>query len=393
MDNRFTPEELAFQAEVRQFFAENWNADMEARFARPDNFREAMIAWQRALHKQGWMAPAWPAEYGGPGWTPAQIYIFDTERAMSGAPDVLPFGPRMVGPVIYTFGNDEQKKKYLPRILASEDWWCQGYSEPGAGSDLAALKTRAERRGDEYIVNGAKIWTSYAHLADWIFCLVRTMDTGTRQEGITFLLIDMRSAGIQVSPIITMDGHHSLNEVSFEDVRVPAENRIGEEHKGWTYAKALLAHERTGIAGVADSKSSLVKLKALAAKEPRGGGGAMLDDPAFQRRIADIEIELMALEYTELRVLAQMQTGGTPGPESSLLKIKGTQVQLALHELRLQLCGNYMGMQAPEGEPDPSGHEFADTARRQYMYGRAAPIFGGTNEIQKNIIAKFVLGI
>jgi len=392
MDTRFSPEDLAFRDEVRRFFAEEWNEAVQAGFESPETFRQAQIDWQRRLYARGWIAPGWPARYGGTGWTPTQRYIFDSERALADAPDVVPFGLKMVGPVIYTFGNEEQKARYLPRILESRDWWCQGYSEPGAGSDLASLKTRAERDGDRYVVNGAKIWTTYAHVADWIFCLVRTGTEGRPQEGISFLLIDMKSEGVKVNPIVTIDNHHSLNEVEFDSVRVPVENRIGEENRGWTYAKALLAHERTGIAGVAGSKGNFARLLELAGAEAPGGR-PMLEDPAFRRRLSDVEVELMALEFTELRVLATVATGGAPGPESSLLKIKGTEVQQMIQELRMDLAGYYRGVLTPEGAEDASGHDFGDRARRAYMYGRASTIYGGSNEIQKNIIAKAVLGL
>lgn len=392
MDTNFSAEDIAFRDEVRQFFADNWNEEAQAGFDNPDTYKQALIDWQGKLHAKGWISPSWPEEYGGTGWTATQSFIFENERTSAGAANVLPFGLKMVAPVIYTFGTDEQKAKFLPRIRESKDWWCQGYSETGAGSDLAALKTRAELDGDHYVINGAKMWTSYAQFADWIFCLVRTSSEGRRQQGITFLLIDMKSEGIEVNPIVTIDNHHSLNEVVFTDVRVPVENRIGEENKGWTYAKALLAHERTGIANVADSRHNLDLLIDYARQEVPGGR-PMIEDPAFQRRLSDIEIELMALEFTELRVLATVETGGAPGPESSLLKIKGTEVQQTLHEVRMDLAGYYMGVATSEGGADVSGHNFGDMARRRYMYGRATTIFGGSNEIQKNIISKAVLGL
>jgi alkylation response protein AidB-like acyl-CoA dehydrogenase len=301
----------------------------------------------------------------------------------------------MVAPVIFTFGTEEQKARFLPEILSSDTWWCQGYSEPGAGSDLAALNTTAEYAGDNYLVNGAKIWTTFAQYADWIFCLVRTTKDMRKQQGISFLLIDMKTPGITVKPIVTIDGKHSLNEVHFEDVLVPRENLIGEQDKGWTYAKALLAHERTGMAEVADSKRMLRTLKQRAAEEVNGGQ-AMINDPVFQLRLSDIEMELMALEYTELRVFASMAAGGMPGPESSLLKIKGTEICQAIHELQLQLAGSYGGaLQAVEGELSSAelGHDYAYEARGKYMYGRAATIYGGSNEVQRNVIAKAVLGL
>ena len=392
MDTHLSAEDLAFRDEVRQFYAEAWTDEMAVGFGAPETYKQALIDWQGKLYDRGWISPSWPVEHGGTGWTATQSYIFESERTAVGAPDVLPFGLKMVAPVIYTFGSEEQKAKFLPRIRESKDWWCQGYSEPGAGSDLAALKTKAELDGDHYVVNGAKIWTTYAQNADWIFCLVRTSTEGKRQQGISFLLIDMKSEGIKVNPIVSIDGHQSLNEVVFENVRVPVENRIGEENKGWTYAKALLAHERTGIANVADSKHNLALLIDFA-KEEVPGGRPMIEDQAFQQRLSDIEIELMALEFTELRVLATVETGGAPGPESSLLKIKGTEIQQMLQEARMDLAGYYCGVVIPGGAEDVSGHEFANAARQRYMYGRASTIFGGSNEIQKNIISKAVLGL
>ncbi|MCX2983274.1 pimeloyl-CoA dehydrogenase large subunit [Halieaceae bacterium IMCC14734] len=392
MDTQFSAEDLVFQAEVRQFYKDNYTAELQAKLANLDTYKQTQIEWQKLLFDKGWVATGWPQEYGGTGWTDTQKFIFSTERSSAGAPDVVPFGLKMVGPVIYAFGNDEQKQRFLPGILNSDDWWCQGYSEPGAGSDLASLKTKAELDGDEYVVNGAKIWTSYAQYADWIFCLVRTNNEGKKQQGISFLLIDMNTPGIKVNPIVTIDGHHSLNEVEFNDVRVPVANRIGEQDKGWTYAKALLAHERTSIAGVADSKKNLAQVIELARTEG-GSGRSLINDPAFQKQVSDIEIDLMALEFTELRVLAALSSGGAPGPESSLLKIKGTEIQQAVQELRMQVAGTFGGVLSDESGGDISGHEFGSDARRAYMYGRATTIYGGSNEVQKNIISKAVLGL
>jgi len=297
----------------------------------------------------------------------------------------------MVAPVIFTFGNDEQKKRFLPRILSSDDWWCQGYSEPGAGSDLASLQTKAEKDGDVYVVNGAKVWTTYAQYADWIFCLVRTGNFEKRQQGISFLLIDMKSDGITVNPIHSIDNHYSLNEVVFDNVRVPVENLVGKENQGWTYAKALLAHERTSIAGVPDSRRWLSDITELA-KTQTNANGKLIDDPHFQNRLSNIEIELMALEYMELRVLASLSAGDTPGPEASLLKIKGTEIQQALQELRMQTIGAYSGsLRLDEYQNDL--HRLGSASRHAYMYGRAATIYGGSNEVQRNVIAKAVLGL
>lgn len=392
MDISFSPEDLAFRDEVRAFFDQAYDADLQARLADKASFKEAVIDWQKRLYAQGWIAPNWPVEYGGTGWSSTQKYIFETERSSRGIRDVVPFGLQMVGPVIYAFGNDEQKERFLPRILSSDDWWCQGYSEPGAGSDLASLKTKAVLEGDEYVVNGAKIWTTYAQYADWIFCLVRSNSEGKKQEGISFLLIDMKSPGIKVNPIHTIDNHHSLNEVEFNDVRVPVAHRIGEENKGWTYAKALLAHERTTIAGVADSKRAFDEVCRRAALEVNAGK-RLIDDPLFRKRLSDIEIELMALEFTELRVLATVASGGAPGAESSLLKIKGTELQQAIQSLNMELAGYYQGVLDNNLSAEQLGHEFGSDARQSFMYGRAATVYGGSNEIQKNIIAKAVLGL
>lgn len=394
MDINFSAEDIAFRDEVREFFDKEY--DSEVSKSQADNhssdYKSSIVAWQKKLHAKGWIAPDWPVEYGGTGWSSTQKYIYETERGLAGIPDVIPFGLKMVAPVIYTFGTEEQKVRFLPRILSSDDWWCQGYSEPGAGSDLAALTTSAEYAGDNYIVNGRKIWTTLAQFADWIFCLVRTSKGVRRQEGISFLLIDMKSPGITVKPIIAIDGQHSLNEVLFENVLVPTENLIGEQDKGWTYAKALLAHERTGMAEVADSKRMLDQLKLRAVAEVNGGN-PMIEDPVFQMRLSDIEMELMALEYTELRVFASMASGGMPGPESSLLKIKGTEISQSIHELQLQLASYYGGALQGELSSEVLGHNFATEARGKYMYGRAATIYGGSNEVQRNVIAKAVLGL
>jgi len=392
MDTNFSTEDLAFRDQVRTFFQDEFTAELAVRIATPTSHRPAIIEWQKILAKKGWIAPNWPAEYGGTEWSITQEYLFERERAAAGAPDVVPFGLKMVGQVIIAFGSDEQKNQFLPRIYNSDDWWCQGYSEPGAGSDLAALKTRAERDGDDYIVNGAKIWTTYAQYANWIFCLVRTDPNSNKQSGISFLLIDMKTPGITVNKIDSIDENHTLNEVVFDNVRVPVANRIGDENKGWTYAKVLLAHERTAIAEIAKSGHYLADLKAIA-KEEISGGKALIEDTLIQQRLANIEIELMALEFTELRVLSSFAEGKGPGPESSLLKIKGTEVQQAIQQLRMDLAGYYSGVVAGELSNEQIGHAYGDRARREFMYGRAATIYGGSNEVQKNITAKAVLGL
>lgn len=394
MHTKLSEEDIAFRDEVRAFLAEAWTNDTELQAVLSEHatFKQGIIEWQTRLNNQGWLAPNWPTEHGGTGWSVTQTFIWQSERAACGAPDVLPFGLVMVAPVIMTYGNDEQKARFLPRILKSEDWWCQGYSEPGAGSDLASLQTKAERDGDDYVINGSKIWTTYAQYADWIFCLVRTDNSGRKQKGISFLLIDMKSPGVTVRPIETIDNFHHLNEVFFDDVRVPVANLIGEEGMGWTYAKSLLVHERLSIAEVADSKRALTEVRELARQEINGGA-SLLDDPLFAKRLSDTEIDLMALEYTELRALADIADGKQPGPESSLLKLQGTELQQALQELRMDVAGYYS--QAMQGNlgAEALGHNYADRAQKLYFRGRASSIYGGSNEVQKNITAKYVLGL
>ena len=393
MDTNFSKDDITFRDEVRKFFNDEFDSTLATNLGdgHGDNYKEAIIAWQKKLFKKGWIAPNWPKEYGGTGWTDTQKFIYEAERGLAGVPDVLPFGLKMVGPVIYTFGTQEQKDRFLPKILSSDHWWCQGYSEPGAGSDLASLTTSADYAGANYLVNGRKIWTSLAQYADWIFCLVRTSKGARKQEGISFLLIDMSSPGITVKPIITIDGRHSLNEVLFENVSVPVENLIGEQDKGWTYAKALLAHERTNMAEVADSKRMLTELKDKASKSI-GGGRCLADDQVFQKQVSDVELDLMALEYTELRALASIAEKGMPGPESSLLKIKGTEISQQLHELHLKVAAHHGGAVAVTEERYDEIQVGSD-ARNRYLYGRAATIYGGSNEVQRNVIAKAVLGL
>ena len=393
MHTNFSKDDIAFRDEVRKFFDDEFDSTLAKNLGdgHGDNYKESIIAWQKKLYKKGWIAPNWPKEFGGTGWTDTQKFIYESERGLAGVPDVLPFGLKMVGPVIYTFGTQEQKDRFLPKILSSDHWWCQGYSEPGAGSDLASLTTSADYAGANYLVNGRKIWTSLAQYADWIFCLVRTSKGARKQEGISFLLIDMSSPGITVKPIITIDGRHSLNEVLFENVSVPVENLIGEQDKGWTYAKALLAHERTNMAEVADSKRMLTELKDKALKS-MGGGRCLADDQVFQKQVSDVELDLMALEYTELRALASIAEKGMPGPESSLLKIKGTEISQQLHELHLKVAAHHGGAVALTEERYDEIQVGSD-ARNRYLYGRAATIYGGSNEVQRNVIAKAVLGL
>jgi len=399
MNVDFSEEELAFQEEVRQFLKEKYPKHIQEKVKNGLHIeKEDWVEWQKILYEKGWAAANWPVEYGGTGWTPAQKYIWANECAKQHVLEVMAFGMKMVAPVIYTYGSEEQKQRFLPDILASNVWWCQGYSEPNAGSDLASLRTTAVRDGDEYIVNGTKTWTTLGHYADWIFCLVRTGRPDEKnQTSISFLLIDMNSPGITVSPIITLDGRREVNEVHFDNVRVPVENLIGQEGRGWTYAKLLLTHERTNIARVAHSKVRLERLKELAAKTSNGGP-ALLDDPSFKQKVAEVEIDLLALEYTELRTLAAVSTGAAPGPESSILKVKGTEVAQAIDELNVEVAGYYCLPFVKEqfeygfdGERVGPGNEC--NAAPHYFNNRKVSIYGGSNEIQKNIICKAVLGL
>jgi alkylation response protein AidB-like acyl-CoA dehydrogenase len=395
MDLSFSPEEEAFRQEVREFIRENLPDNLKGKVRRGDlQGRDDYLTWHKILYRQGWVAPGWPKQYGGPGWNITQRYIFNEECAAAETPMILPFGVAMCGPVIYTFGSDAQKAKFLPRILSGEDWWCQGYSEPGAGSDLASLKTRAVREGDHYIVNGQKTWTTLAQFADWIFCLVRTDTSVKQQEGITFLLIDMKTPGITVKPIIVLDGAREVNEVFFDNVKVPVENRIGEENKGWTYAKFLLVHERSGIAGVARSKKAIERLKQIAEAELVDGKPLVKTDE-FARKIAETEIDLSGLEFTELRTLAKESRGQMAGPESSILKIKGTEIQQRITELTLEAIGYYAYPDARSfGDNEyPVGPDYAVGQAGHYFNMRKASIYGGSNEIQRGIIAKAVLGL
>ncbi len=396
MELEFNDSERSFRNEVRSFLETRLPAEISSKVLSGRNLeRQEMLRWQKILHEKGWIAPTWPKEHGGCEWPPAQQYIFALECGLAGAPRPIPFGLNMVGPVIYTFGNEEQKQRHLPPILSSDVWWCQGYSEPEAGSDLASLKTAARRDGDDYIINGTKIWTTMAHWADWMFCLVRTSKEERRQEGISFILIDMKSPGITVDPIITIDGGHHVNQVFLEDVRVPAANLIGEEGKGWTYAKFLLANERLVLADIGQKKRMISKLRALALRED-SFGGKLADDPDFSRRLAELEIEVMALEYTELRYLDLQSAGREQGFEPSILKIRGTELQQALSELMIEAMGIFALPYAPEllkaGHNEPTiGPEEAAPAVQNYLYGRAATIYGGSNEIQRNILAKMLL--
>ena len=396
MDLTYTGDDLAFRDQVRAFLEAELPADLRHKVHNHLRLhKEDYVRWHRILARQGWVAPGWPREFGGPGWTPVQRHIFEEECARAGTPPILPFGVNMVAPVIMAFGSQAQKDHYLPRILSCEDWWCQGYSEPGAGSDLASLKTTAARDGDHYVVNGQKTWTTLAQHADMIFCLVRTDPTVRKQEGISFLLIDMHAPGVTVRPIIMLDEDHEVNEVFFDNVRVPVSNLVGQENKGWTYAKYLLGHERTGIAAVGRSKRELARLKTLARREQKNGA-PLLRDPLFAAKVAELEIELMALEMTVLRVLADAHKA--PGPEASVLKVRGTEIQQRLSELMVEAAGPLaLPFDAAylEGEREDSviDDDFAAPLLPHYFNYRKTSIYGGSNEIQRNIISQMILGL
>ena len=401
MDLEFTREEQAFREEVRSFVREKLPASIRDKvqggleLSRADH-----VLWQRTLHERGWGGVSWPKEFGGPGWNAVQQYIFDEEAALAGAPRLIPFGTKMVAPVIMAFGNAAQQQRFLPPISSGAEWWCQGYSEPGAGSDLASLKTRAVLDGDHYIVNGQKTWNTLGQYADWIFCLVRTDSHAKQQSGISFLLIDMKSPGITVRPITLLDGGHEVNEIWFEDVKVPVQNRIGDENKGWTYAKFLLGHERTNIAGIGGAKRELQRLKRIAALE-RKNGRPLIEDPLFAASIAQVEIDLWALEITNLRMLSADRGARAPGPEASILKIKGTEIAQRISELLMRAVGPYalpLRREAMEAgwQSDPtrdSRTALCLNLAAAYMNLRKLSIFGGSNEIQKNIISKMIVGL
>ena len=398
MDLELTDELRDFQQEVRAFIEERLPGDLREKVERFLTLgKEDYLRWQDILAEKGWLVHSWPVEHGGTGWSPVQRYIFEEEMGRANAPRIVPFGPKMVGPVICTFGSETQKAKYLPAIARNETWWCQGYSEPDAGSDLASLRTRAVRDGDHYVVNGTKTWTTTAQWADMMFCLVRTDTEVKPQEGISFVLIDMREPGVEVRPIVTIDGGREINTVYLTDVKVPVENRIGEENKGWTCAKFLLGHERFGIARIAESKARLRCLKDIA-RGHRAGGALLADDTDFKRSVAEIEIELTALEYTELRALMNAEHGGTPGVEANMLKIRGTEVQQKISEMLMRAMGYYALPHIPEAmeygwNEAPVGPEYAAGLAPAYFNTRKTSIYGGTNEIQRNIIARMVLGL
>lgn len=399
MDLVLNAEELAFQAEVRDFIATKLPQEIQDRVRLAPSYvpQDFTRTWQKLLNEKGWGAPNWPVEFGGTGWNAMQKYIYDAEYQAADCPRQSPFGISMVGPVICAFGTDAQKEQHLGPIIAGEKFWCQGYSEPGSGSDLASLSTRAVRSGDDYVVNGHKIWTSHAHHADWMFCLVRTDPDCKPQQGISFLLIDMKTPGITVRPIITLDEDHEVNEVFFDNVKVPVENLVGQENMGWTYAKYLLSHERNNVAEVGRSKRELRYLKKLAMTYT-SDGKLVLEDPLFARQVAILEAELMALEITNLRVVSEDDGKSEPGPEVSMLKIVGTEVQQRLTQLMMQVVGPYglpLDADFLEGGTDHAvtGKDDAAPLTAAYLNFRKASIYGGSNEIQKNIMNKMILGL
>ena len=392
MDLNYSVEETAFRDEVRGWLTANIPADLRRKVLDYEELtKEDLVRWHRILAAKGWVAPTWPKEWGGTDWDATQRYIFEEEYALAGAPPVAPFGPTMCASVLLHFGTEEQKQRFLPDIYNGNVFWCQGYSEPGAGSDLASLKTRAERRGDHYLVNGQKIWTTLGHFGDWIFCLVRSdPDAAKKQEGISFLLIDMKTPGITVRPLILLDEGHEVNEVFFDDVKVPLENLVYQEHKGWTVAKYLLGHERLNTGRIGGSKRELAKLKASAAAT-LVNGRPLMEDQRFSDRLARVEIELMALEITNMRFLDEMRRTGNIGPEVSMLKIKGTEIQQALTELSMQVMGPMA--QAFKPIAYEGFDEFGASQAARYFNFRKTSIYAGSNEIQRNIFSKMALGL
>ena len=403
MDLDLTAEDAAFADEVRAFLDRSLTPELRQAGRRATSVfmdKDYSLAWQKILHARGWAAPSWPAEYGGPGWSDMQRYVFAAECARAGAPSLAPMGLKMVGPVIMGYGTPEQKAHYLPRILSGEDYWCQGYSEPGAGSDLAALQLSAVLDGDDYVLNGSKIWTTHAHWANRMFCLVRTRREGKAQAGITFLLLDMDSPGVSVRPIITLAGDHEVNQVFFDQVRVPAAGRVGEENNGWTVAKYLLEFERGG-GSAPGLRVALERLRGLAKAE--GGetgetGERLIDDADFSAKLAGLGVALDAIDMTERRIQAALASGGTPGPASSMLKTQSTELMQKLDELALEGLGAYAAVDQPQARAPGANsafvgpeHGLITTAR--YLNDRAASIYGGSNEIQRDIMAKLVLGL
>ena len=400
MNLELSAEELSFRDEVRAFLDAALTPGLREAGRRATSVfidKRFSLAWQAILHAKGWVAPSWPKQYGGTGWSDMQRYIFAAECARAGAPSLAPMGLRMVGPCIMRYGSEAQKAHYLPRILSGEDYWCQGYSEPGSGSDLASLQLKAVSDGDDYVLNGSKIWTTHAHWANRMFCLVRTKFDGKPQAGITFLLLDMQTPGITVKPIITLAGEHEVNQVFFDDVRVPRANRLGAENDGWTVAKYLLEFERGGGSG-AGLKISLQRIRALAASRDSDDGDCLLDDPSFAAKLSAAAIAVEAIEMTEHRVMSALSAGRNPGPASSMLKMQGTEAMQRLDELAVEAVGAYAAVDQPEARLAgsniaPIGPQDGLLAMARYLNNRAASIYGGSNEIQRDIVARLVLGL
>ncbi|NIZ12821.1 acyl-CoA dehydrogenase family protein [Phaeobacter sp. HF9A] len=396
MDLSYSAEQLAFHETVRTFLRDKLPERLSLKVASGKRLtKQDFEEWHAILNQQGWLGVNWPTEHGGTGWDAVQRHIFEEETTRANAPRIVPFGVAMLGPVLMKFGSDAQKAHYLPRILNGDDWWCQGYSEPGAGSDLANVQTSAVRDGDHYVVNGQKTWTTLGQHANMIFCLVRTSREGKRQEGISFLLIDMNTPGIEVRPIVLIDGEPEVNEVWFKDVRVPAENLVGTENMGWTYAKYLLTHERTNIAGVGFARAGLAALKRIAGEQTHHGK-PLIENPFFAAKLAEVEIDLMAMATTNLRTIAAAASGQAPGAESSMLKVKGTVIRQQINALTKQAVGPYaapfVSEQLDEGSNlDPIGPDYALPATQAYLNNRKLSIYGGSNEVQRAIISKAIL--
>ena len=398
MDLNFTPEEIAFRDEARHFFRTAVPESIRSKVAEGEGLtRDDMINAQRILNARGWATVNWPVEWGGQDWTPIQVYLYQDEMQQANVPPPIAFNVSMVGPVIAQFGSQELKERFLPATANVDIFWCQGFSEPGSGSDLASLRTKAEKRDGKYIINGQKTWTTLAQYADWIFCLCRTDSAAKSQEGISFILVDMKTPGITVRPIVTIDGGREVNEVFFDNVEVPVENLVGQENKGWDYAKFLLGNERTGIARVGASKAKIARIKDLAALE-FAGGRPLIESPRFREKLAAVEVELKALEMTQLRVVSDERklAKGRQNPASSILKLKGSVIQQQLTELLMEVVGPYvMPYQRDfDGNNEPVvGPEYATEAAPMYFNYRKVSIYGGSNEIQRNIIAKAILGL
>src|SRR4051812_38263637 len=399
MNFRFSAEEVAFRKQVDAFFLRALPQDIRRKGENGQRYSAADLRrWQRILYEQGWAAPAWPAKWGGTSWSAAQLYLFKEALHLAPAPEPVSFNVNMIGPMLIAFGDESQKKRFLPKIASLEYWFCQGFSEPGAGSDLASLRTSAVRDGDHYVVNGQKLWTSTAHHADWCFLLARTDPAAKKQQGITYLLMDMKSPGVTLRPIVTLDGHHETNEMFLDNVRVPVTNVVGEENKGWDCAKYLLGHERSGIARVGVSKMRVRRARQLAARV-MNEGRPLIEDERFLEKVALIEIELKALEITQMRLISEIgkRDDKLPDPKSSILKIKGSQLQQAAAELLMEV-GGYNAMEFDADfvsglHNDADGDDWALTLAPNHYWARHVSIVGGSNEIQRNILAKTVLGL